>query len=80
MATFNQLLNSYNSAVRCPGPFPDQCAIKLGQALEGAGVSTASFRGQGAGVIRKEIISFAPSNWPSGSGEPHSWVEARPGP
>lgn len=64
MATFNQLLTSYNAATRCPGPFPDQCAIKLGQALEGAGVSTASFKGvrcwgdpKGNHIIRAEQLA-----------------------
>lgn len=45
MATFQQLLTSYRDWTPCPGPFPDQCAIRLGQALEGAGVSTAPFKG-----------------------------------
>lgn len=61
---FNQLLTSYNAATRCPGPFPDQCAIELGQALEGAGVSTASFKGvrcwgdpKGNHIIRAEQLA-----------------------
>ena len=45
MATFRELMRHYEAAGRCPGPFDDQCAIKVGIALAGSGVSLSSFRG-----------------------------------
>lgn len=45
MPTFRELLNAYHAAKSCPGPFPDQCAIRLGAALSATGVSLTSFRG-----------------------------------
>lgn len=45
MATFRGLLDACHAAVPCPGPLPDQCAIRLGTALSATGVSLTSFEG-----------------------------------
>lgn len=45
MVAFGPLLRHYAEAEPCPGPFPDQCAIRLGSTLSASGVSLSSFRG-----------------------------------
>lgn len=45
LATFRDLLTNYEAAEPCPGPFEDQCAIRIGTALSGSGVSLSSFHG-----------------------------------